>query len=367
MDNVKEIQTWLHACGCTNLLALLTEVQLRSLLGAPKTHKAQPLTRLVRAAEPGLHCPAGSVLHTTERAIRMIHSRGNLAFQHWLNDRISKAAGPDFEEASAALGEVRAAGTLLEIGTKCHPVRIGPKKTPDFRIEAEGGPLFVEVHTKQLNGEEAKMLAGFRRGEFGRSWTLGADAIREHSIAPGGRPKPQSLETLGENLASKFANIKPHAPQAQADHPNLLWLDLQDEDMEPVPPDATLPVVAGPNGFSSLGLWHAFYGQKNNTPIFEYHVVSLGDQSPVQRLGFDGMFAQTKAWSAVVLTFPRTAVVFEHPDPDSLLPAGLWPMLLTLPFLRFELSVIGWANGDGSVRATVERMARTLDLIMRRG
>ncbi len=355
-EATRETREAMLTCRCGHLAVEITDTQMESVLATGRTHKSHPLRLLLDAASD-LEGPAAAVLFNTDRAIRLIPSATDTRFATWLHRRITDAAGSNFERSASALGEIRAAGALIEAGASCLPLPEGTAPAPDFQIGFGGSTIFVEVHTKQMNAEESKRLAGFLHGGQGRSWSNCGTVVREHVVHPAGRPKDP--ETLGENVASKFASIKPRAHQAQTNRANVLWIDLQDEDCTGFFPESVLPVMISDDGFCSIGLWHAFYGLPD-TPIFEHHAIGPGLRQDVRSMKFPGMFAQTTAWAAVVLSFPRYTVVFEHPNPGVRLPAATWPMVLRLPALRLHLSLIDWPSLNGSIQVSVQQIRETL-------
>jgi len=340
MPTATEIRASL-AASFSGLNQLLTDGQIDAVLAAPTTHKPQPLAGLIRMAPVDAtgNEHARQVLANTDWAVRGILGRGSSGLKQWIAGRVNDAcAVRDYENVTAALGEVRSAGFLAQSGFDVENVRTARSKTPDFRLNGFPTPVFVEVFTKNMHGDEAKALKDFLRQPSPKP-SAGGAVIREHVVRPAGAPKQG--ETTVENLAQKFAGIKPRGEQAAREHPTVLWVDVQDADWWSVGGQDAQPAWVGADGqFFTSGLWHAFYGLKG-TSMLEGHATSLPWKKPIG-MPFDGMFAQHASWSAVVLGFPRRTVVFENPWANRTLPLAFTEHLLNLRWFDWPRSWMAW-------------------------
>jgi hypothetical protein len=346
MTTVQDVKAWLGDGRWSNLFAILDDAAIAAVLGAGVSHKEHPLLHILRSADPAgnrSHGHADLVLMNTEWAIAAITHRGGNKLRDWLAKRVQFVCHKkDFAIVAAALGEIRAGGFLTDARFDVEPVREGKAKTPEFKVTLSSGPLFVEVHTRNMHEKEAAALREFHDAPFPQHRDVGG--VKEHVVHPMGKPKPG--ETNAENVAQKFAGIKPRGEQVPKEYPAILWLDLQDEDAWTFGPCAAEPVwVDGRDGdFFTSGLWHAFYGVKG-TPLFEAHAVA---RRPVDRpafLPFHGTFAQHDAWSAVVLGMASATVVFENPTARHRLPPDFFGPATRLFRFDYGLSWLDWPPG----------------------
>jgi len=251
--DIQRIRDGFQTCQAAGLNNVLDDQQLGQILAAPRTHKEQPLLYVVRAAiDPNQN--AAATAWNTEYAIRNIQARGNEQLKQWLPVAVSKACDvAAFENASGALGEIRAAGTMVMVGADVEPIpEEKGKKTPDFKVTFAERTIYVEVHTKNIAGEEARKLHKFNQGSTGT-----------HVVRPAGGKPNDPDETTVENIAQKFSAIKSKGLQAVPDEPGILWLDLQDEDWWTLSArDAEVAWIGNDGAFFTSGLWHAFYGTK---------------------------------------------------------------------------------------------------------
>jgi hypothetical protein len=355
----------LRTGGFTELASQLDEAQVVSVMAAASTHKRQPLARLLdampeRAADGGAH----QTLVNTNYAVRLILATGVATHKAWLAKKIGQSCDEKaFENATAALAEIRALGCLLQAGLTATPIPEAAVPTPDFRVEPE--PWFVEVKSKQMNSEEAKQLAAFEarvHAEIAEHAAgEGSRGVRmaEHSVRPAGWKEGD--RSVGENVASKFAGIKPSAKQAMQDHISVLWIDVQDEDWWTLSPDAVPPVRYWREEFTSVGLWHAFYGVRG-LPIFESHSVDRRAISDVPTMSFDGMFFQASGWSGVAMAFRDAVVILENPSANNRLTPDIREKLLMLPGFDFEKSWLDWPPG---ARSLADRIADAHEMLRR--
>lgn len=360
---IEALRAKLDALNLRRLHSQLSSADVGAVWSAPPTYRSHPFRRLLLAAErvPGADAAGDDVAKNTDRAIGAITSSGVEAHAPWLAGRIATAANTaDFENASAALGEIRVLGDLVRAGFSPMPNGTASHATPDFEVTLAGAAVTLEVHTKQMNAAEAASLAEFTARQK-PTVSRGGVSISEHVVVPAGAPK--GGESIAENVASKFAAIKPRAKQASTIQPSILWLDLQDEAWLGVAPRDVVPVRLGKGELTSTGLWHAFYGL-NGTAILESFLPARACPINVWRQRFDGMFKQCLAWSAIVLALPKQSIVLEHPGPTNPLGPAQRDALFTLPRFDPTHSWVDWA-GRGDLIAVVENERARLDAIAR--
>ena len=86
---------------------------------------------------------------------------------------------------SSALGEIRALGALLQAQIPAKPISRGSSPRSDISIDM-ASPALVEVHNKQLNGEESEALKAFNQER--PETKAGEVCVREHVVTPFGKP-----------------------------------------------------------------------------------------------------------------------------------------------------------------------------------
>jgi hypothetical protein len=132
--------------------------------------------------------------------------------------------------------------------------------------------------------------------------------------------------------------------QSDPEKPFLLWLDLQDPTVWPLPISdeqlAPLYTESRDGAVGSGALWFALYGRKGD-PMMEmegcdYHEIAMLH---------GGRFEQTKNLSGVVYALPRRTVLMEHPSPDRPIPPNFRASLLKLPFFALDRSICEWEPG----------------------
>jgi hypothetical protein len=331
-------------------------------------NKLHPLAHLILANDDLVHDESGlHSLYNTKGAIRAITTRGSPALQRWLSKSLEElSVGRDYENCSATLAEIRAAGYCTAIGLHVeHINETRACKTPDFSIIVPGGTeLRVEVAAKQMDGKEAELLGKFRRSEFTATpaRTFEGVTIREHSIQPAGAPRGNESSSA-EVIIRKFSRIKQNSGQASTTLPSILWIDLQDQDWTFVSACDAEPVfLATFDCFWSTGFWHAFYGRLD-MPIFMGHCVHPRPLEDVPRMIHHGMFMQDDSWSAIIMTLPQCTAVFQHPEARVTLPDAFLEGLHRLTRFDFSRSYFAWPSGCRDVRKRVEDTAIMLEAL----
>jgi hypothetical protein len=298
--------------------------------------------------------PPQQVATNTEQAARSI-LRTNPDWLSKLKPRLTDTL--DMTHASSALGEIRAYGALLETAMKVrtNPVVPGKNVSPEFEVDAGDGPVIVEVHSRQLDPEQAQALEKHRKQhraehkiaveEARKAGKKGLVTSAAIGVIPLGAPdRKKAGDSVLTNAISRICGIKKNEKQIDPAKPFVLWLDLQD------------PVVWGPSiaeqqlvpiysefrdGEVGTGaLWFALYGRKGD-PMIEMQGC---DYRQIAML-HDGRFALSSKISAVVYSLPKATVLMEHPAPARPLPPHFRASMLKVPFFRLELSLCEWKPG----------------------
>lgn len=335
-----ELISRLHRQNYHGLAGVLDPQALAVALQSPNTYKPHPVAALVRADGSIGNDHGTQVLGNVDRAIRACRIDSNHSASAWVNSRFAAACRDTaFENAASALGEVRAFGYLWSADFTPKPVRITTSPTRDFDVALDQSVFGVEVHSKQMNMQEARKFASTAR----QGTTV---------VYPAGLPRGD--ESTAENVASKFAQIKPRARQAATQSPTILWLDLQDSDWWPISGSHADPAVVHQGEFYSGGLWHAMYGT-TGTPLFEGHSVQQRVAEGVPRMAHPGLFEQSPSWSGVVLSMIRATIFFQNPNAPFVLPEKVVEALPGLPWFDFTRSRMDWPDGSLTSRLDADR------------
>ncbi|MHB8153827.1 MAG: hypothetical protein ACYDG3_12335 [Bacillati bacterium] len=326
-----------------------------------ETHKLHPIGAFEQYIQDEAHGirvgePICFLLANTEKALFFISRRAE--FEEWLNEKIVRAGDFDnLQNACAAFAEIRALGSMIEMDLVVEPVRKGEDTTPDFFISSLN--CYVEVHCKQMNEDAANGIKAFN-AKPGPMPAPGGITFRSHCYRPMGG---EDDETTVENLAQKFAQvIGDKNAQAKEGSNNIVWLDIQDQDMWGINAEYAIPVVSRNYCFNSGGLWLALYG-KNDAPVFEMNHMTDEPMYQKRVLRFDGRFQRNEEqFDAAILSFPRELLVMQNvlkTDID----IGLWmPYIMQHSQFRFELSWIDWPVKD-TLHRKVEKQIEMLRVI----
>ena len=328
----------------TKLGTALTTTSLTAALAVPKTHKAHPLVHLVRAASKVRSTTELQVLANLDAAIGACHRDVSGDAHRWACAQVESAAHEtELANASSLLAEVRAFGTLWNAGLDVKSARKSRvQKTYDFDVMLGSSAFAVEVHCKQMNTPQANSLAAFS--------ATGDPGTRV--IYPAGAPK--NKETTAENVASKFAQIKPRGGQASVQKPTVLWLDLQDEDWWGLMPSHAEPFSVSQQLYFSGGLWHAFYGRVS-TPMFEYHTTDELAFTGVPAMQHPGLFEQSKNWAGAILSFPKGTAFFENPDAPMPVDDHIRAAICKLSWFDVQRSRMSWPPNSDTVADRLSR------------
>ena len=355
-------------------LAALPEQALRRCL---KYGKGHPLFDTIERVPSAATAPPAVVVETDccLRAVEQWSRSEEASGLRACVDNKKNALGNAPHDASGVLAELRAFGSMLStLGEIVHvPVMPIPRRknqrTPDFSLGVPLGAV-VEVCCLRRNDREsqgqretdavlpvleersrqaatdaaaahpgksalanasARIPSGQRRVDVsttaiplpnGRILTS-CIALRESS--PQGPDKGGVVHTIASRIAGKKS-----PGQVPADSAGVLWLDCSDPTW-PLDAEKTQPVLVqwqGLNLATTFGVWHAFYGQKDVTPMMDCAPVGF----PVDRSElistlqqFPGRFwnPEEACWSAAVLKCVDKLVIFENPNATVPLPLNV--------------------------------------------
>jgi hypothetical protein len=327
-----------------DFLGHLSAYEIERLRASVCDGQRHPVAALALADGPD------QVKTNTERAARAI-SRVNDAWLAAIKSRLVDTT--DFTNASSALGEIRAYGALLEAGltVKTGPAVTGKRVVPEFEVDAGDGPIVIEVHSRQLAGEQAQALRTHHKQlrdslEAAKKANPGKALVATSAIdvTPLGAPNPEKPDdSVLTNAISRICSIKATERQSDSTKAFVLWLDLQDPTVWGVPifDEQLAPLWTEQAGKVGSGaLWFALYGRKGD-PMIEMRSCDYREIAMLH----DGRFEKTSQLSAVVFSLPSLTVLMEHPAPTFPLPPALRASLLRLPFFGLDRSVCEWKPG----------------------
>lgn len=329
----------------SDFLGILTPNEIEQLRNSLKDGLTHPVARLALAE--GLN----QVATNTREAARCLLQK-DPTWLSGLKQRLTDTT--DFSNASSALGEIRAYSALLETAMTVvpGPAVTGKNVIPEFEVNAGDGSVIVEVHSRQLDGAQAQAIAQNHKAleekvKAKRAANPGKGTVTTSvmEVIPFGAPDPKkSGDSVLTNVISRVCSIKSNEKQSDSEKPFVLWLDLQDPTVWPLPISdeqlAPLYTAIRDGAVGTGGLWFALHGRKND-PMIEMQGC---DYREIPML-HDGRFAQTKRVSAVVYSLPDKTVLMEHPSPAYPIPPGCRASLLKLPFFALDRSVCEWKPG----------------------
>jgi hypothetical protein len=341
-----------------NYLGVVTPVEIERLHKSLAPGARHPLIVLAKAQKPH------QVATNTEKSARSILRKN----QDWLkNLKPRLVSTSDTTSSSSALGEIRGYGALLEtaMAVKTNPTVPGKKVVPEFEVDAGDGAVIVEVHSRQLDPEQAKAIAEHQQRyraehkiaveEARKAGKKGLVTSASIGVIPLGAPdRRKAGDSVLTNAISRICNIKKEEKQIDPSKPFVLWLDLQDPVVwgPSIAEQQFAPIYSEPkDGQVGTGaLWFALYGRKGD-PMVE---MQGSDYRQVSML-HDGRFALSAKISAVVYSLPRATILMEHPDPAISLPPHFRASLLKLPFFGLDRSVCEWKPGLVASYLTFQR------------
>lgn len=309
-------------------IELFSEEEQQKIFSLPEIARQHPLKRVLFPPTNN-NGKSQQVAQNTIRAFNFVKEQD----EQWLASLKKRMLeDKDYSTPSAALGELRAYGYLLEAGIKVEPVPcergVG---TPEFKCFIYGEPFIVEVHSKQMDNEETNSYHEFKKESLSKE----APFYGVHTVTPFGKPK-KSGDTTALNAISKICSIKQRGHQLSKQIPSIIWMDFQDEFWSlGLGKENVHPLRTFRGRFTSGEIWHAFYGWKE-APVFESHSISDGIGRKEIKMGHNGRFRDSKELSAVIISFPRTTCILENPYSDKILPCLFWESLSKLNWFSVE-------------------------------
>lgn len=277
---------------------------------------------------------------------------GHLYDEHfdWLKKIKKKLLDKDRVNVSAALGEIRCFGYLAEtFGSKnVSSITETTNPTPDLMVRIDNKIVQVEVNTVQINEKEANGLR-----EYNKKKEPSKKIIKnsEHVYHPYGL-KPGA--SITQSVILKMISIKESNHQLNGNLPSILWVDLQDEYMNPLSNrvDKSGPYFSG-NGYGGVEgiisneLWYSVYS-KINDPVFEGETLNSdeGNSVKIKKNIFSGKFMCKKYnnLSAVVFYGPNGVVIYENPKAKRKLPECFIEKFSSGRWFKIESSRINFPN-----------------------
>lgn len=235
----------------------------------------------------------------------------------------------DYRNVSAALGEVRAYGVLLDIWSQ---YVCSVKSGADFKITFPNFTVRVEVNTPQ---HKDKDLSCEFLEEYTHEYSDGKKIkINSSYNCPFGFPEHSGDNVQGEAV-SKLAQIKYVEHQFEETDVNVLWLDFQDPNLWHFNlRDQLIPLLSHNCTLTSGALWSAYYGEKG-LPVYS--------SSPtIYHMQFHGRFYSKTLIDFVVLNMVDVLAVYENPNKDKPIPDDFYRSLHDMKKFRLELSWIDW-------------------------
>lgn len=273
-----------------------------------------------------------SIAHYTEQCLKRILATEPL----WARDKIRTILNDsDFFNVSACLGEIRAYGALLNIGTSA----IKANRTgSDFKFEIEGRPFRVEVNTPQHTGNKHIIDHGVHSTPLG--------TVKEMEIFPFGFPEREKDNAKGEAI-SKLASIKQDEHQLSQDAVNILWLDFYDPALWPLGfgQEEYFSVFSFQQEISSGIVWNALYA-KRGTNIYDCFS-TYGARYPIYQMEYDGRLWKKESVIDFVIANTRTdTIAFQNPTRSQPIPRRFFHQLFNLPSFKIELSWLDWPTNN---------------------
>ncbi len=313
-------------------------------------HPVVDLIKTVVSSSCDNKCRYNNVL----KAYRFVKSYDN----KWIQAHKDVICGSDVSSSSAALGELRCYGCLIEAFPGNNVRRIQEKRTPtpDFVVNFGNTSVSFEVNTLNMNGDEFDSLNNYYNSPMPPKGIY----ISEHSTIPYGNKR---AETVNENVIHKLTQVKGKEHQTTEAKQHVLWIDIQNDYMNILGDraDTSEPVFTGLgtncNAFFSNELWYSCYGRKGY-PLFENNALTdiHGgiEEKSIPILKHSGKFVSKKSskYDAVVFSFPCRMVMYENPYSKKL-PDELFAQLSSLNVFSYQSSMISYPNSKMYLKARV--------------
>lgn len=247
----------------------------------------------------------------------------------WLNSKIKTLKeDTEIDNRISILGEIRAYGSLLRSKFNVE----GTTEGADF-IDSDLG-VNIEVHTPNYSGNKTEIEHGSKSSR----------SVEFHlkEVAPKGFPERREDNVQGEAI-SKFSSIKEKEQQFDEDKINMLWVDLIDSYVWPLPFKSYefTALTSFRNEITSGSFWNAFYA-KRGTPIFCAAPLDYGVNSPYE-MEYPGRFQRD--CSVIDFLIGNTLegkIVFENPQRDHQSCHQVYQNIHSLDFFTLEMSFLNW-------------------------
>ena len=178
----------------TALLAIIPESAISPLWTMSDGFNRHPLCELI-----GNMANPSPIARATIHAMRLVNQNE----PEWMKALRNRILSNEFTTAAAALGEIRAYGTLVM--AKLNPKPISQKGNPDFKLELDQQTIIVEVHTRQMDDAERAKLAAWANAAEAVAPCPGVSVYSSPSIPPFGEPDPaKPSDTV---IGSRLKNI----------------------------------------------------------------------------------------------------------------------------------------------------------------
>lgn len=320
---------------------IFTTEEISKIKDLPRHHQRHPLQRIIF---PKTYGSDFQVATNTEKALGSI-LRTNSQWVAKLKTRLLNLS--DYSTSSAALGEIRAYGYLLDADINVFTIPTEKKPTPEFRCSIDNTDFLMEVHSKQMHGDESKALSSFNEKPSS------GDIV----VTPFGKAKQDEATT--QNAISKLCSIKQREHQLSGHNPSIMWMDFQDETWDRVfLPENAFPIRSVKGEFNSGALWYAFYGWKT-APIYENHSFEIRNEQRPVLMGHEGRFRIGSNIHTIIVAFPKHTIFFENPYIDKninlLDNTKIWAKLAKIKWFSVEYSWTKQFKGDLQKQIEIER------------
>lgn len=342
---------------------LISDIEVSRLLASCNSH--HPVAYILSDENEIFESNHYSIItqRNTKQAVKTININDSSFLKKRKHDLLSK----DRTSSSAAMGEIRCYGVLLDVFGKKSVLSIheSDKKTPDFKISYNGFNLFIEVNTVQISEKEYIGLETYENAP--PTFDRHGISIKEYCFSPFGTKK-QSGTT--PSVIYKLCSIKQNAEQLQSDTPAIVWIDLQDEFSNTLSsrlhiggPVYSSPICGGVvSGFYSNEIWYSLYAPEK-LAIFEGETLRFGEgiKKTLATMKIDGKFANkavSPKISAVVFNGTDALALFENPYAVNPLPTTFIKAISSWNTFRIESSVLNHSND--ALRCDIDNKIREI-------
>ena len=264
----------------------------------------------------------------------------------WLHKNKNRLIDEDISNATSAIGELRCYGVLLSAfgADNVKPIPESKyKTTPDFYVCNEyNEKIFIEVNTVQTNGDEFKKLTDFNSVE--KTKLHQNIVVCERCIAPFGR---KNADCITENVIHKLCQIKQNENQFDDKNTSLLWVDLQDHNVNLLYNRAmsSCPIMTYNGMLFSNEFWYSLYGEKG-FPVFEGYYIN--DFRRISTMKHSGRFHSNNnsKIDAVIFSLPNSIVIYENPNSKNPIPRWFLENLFSISCFNYQGSKINYPSNN---------------------